>query len=126
MPDNYISGNDGYVKLGIVDYGFGEWSFPVEGGVKRFFAFGSKFQRTLPGGISAQINMKGAYNQGNMPLVLHNVYELHLGWAVGIELTVSGRLDKVHYSNKIGPGGEPGGQCEVTFESEGAFGISFT
>lgn len=126
MPDNFVSGVDGYTKLGAVAYNFGEWEFPVEGGTRKFFAFGHDFQRTLPGGKSAQITMRGAYNAGNMPLAVGVVYQLHLGWMAGIEIVVSGRLDKVRYSNKTGQGGEPGGQAECVFESEGVFGISFT
>jgi hypothetical protein len=126
VPDNFISGNEGYVKLGATAYTFGEWQFPVEGGTRKFFAFGSDFQKTLPGGKSAQVTVKGPYNAGNMALVVGDVYEMHLGWAAGVELVVSARLDKVDFGNKIGQGGEPGGQISCTFESEGAFGISFT
>lgn len=126
MADNFISGNDGYVKLDANEYAFGEWEFPIDGGTKRFFAFGSDFQRTLPGGKAAQISMKGAYNQGNMPLVVGVVYDLHLGWEVGVELSVSARVDKITYSNKVSAGGEPGGQCTVQFESDGPFTVDFT
>lgn len=126
MPDNFISGNEGFTKLGSVEYSFKKWAFPIKGGTKVFFAFGSDFQRTLPGGKGAQITMEGAYNQGNMPLTIGTVYALHLGWAVGIELTVSARCSDINYSNEIGQGGEPGGQCSVTFESEGPFTVVFT
>ena len=126
MPDNYISGIDSYVKLGALPYSFKNWNFPVDGGVKKFFAFGSNFQRTLPGGISAEITMKGAYNQGNMPLVVGNVYEVHLGFAAGIEIVVNARLANVSFESEISAGGEPGGQCSCTFASEGAFAVSFS
>lgn len=126
MPDNFISGNDSYVKLGALAYNFGEWKLPIDGGVKKFFAFGSKFQRTLPGGIAAAPVVSGPYNAGNMPLALHAVYELHLGFAAGVELVVNARVSNIEFGSKIEAGGEPGGQCSVTFESEGDFGITFT
>lgn len=126
MPDNYISGNDAYVALGAVEYGFNKWTIPITGGVRKFFAFGSRYQRTLPGGISAQISLEGAYNQGNMPLVLHTVYAIHLGWEEGVEIVVNGRLDNIEFSNAIGQGGEPGGQAKCTFESDGEFTVEFT
>ncbi len=126
MPDNFVSGNDGFVKLGTVDYAFKKWSFPVKGGTKVFFAFGSDFQRTLPGGKGAQITLEGAYDQGNMPLTVGMLYELHLGWSVGVELVVSARLSDPTFSNEIGAGGEPGGQVGVTFDSDGPFTIIFT
>ena len=125
MPDNFISGNDGYTKLGAVAYNFGKWTFPIDGGVKKFFAFGSAFQRTSAGGISGQVTLEGPYNQGNMPLVLHTVYELHLGWAVGVEIVVNARLANIEYSNEVSAGGEPGG-VSCVFESDGAFTVSFT
>ncbi len=126
MADNFISGNDGFAKLGTDAYNFNKWALPIEGGTKKFFAFGSDFQRTLPGGKSAQVSMEGAYNQSNMPLTIGTVYALHLGWAVGIELALSARCSNIEYSNAIGQGGEPGGQCKVTFDSEGTFTIIFT
>lgn len=125
MPDNYISGNESYVQLGAVTYNFSKWRLPIDGGVKKFFAFGSNFQRTLPGGIAAQPQVSGPYNQSNMPLVLNTVYVLHLGWAAGIELLLSARVANIEYSTEVSAGGEPG-QCSVTFESEGSFTVSFT
>ncbi len=125
MPDNFISGNEIYIKLGAVSYSFSKWRLPIDGGVKKFFAAGHNFQRTLPGGIAGQPQVSGPYNQGNMPLVVNVVYELHLGWAAGIELVISGRVANIEYSNEVSAGGEPG-QCSVTFESDGIFTVSFT
>lgn len=112
--------------LDTINYAFKKWAFPVKGGTKVFFAFGSDFQRTLPGGKGAQITLDGAYNQGNMPLVIGQVYPLHLGWDVMTELEVTARLADVNYSAEIGAGGEPGGQCQAVFESDGPFEVSFT
>jgi hypothetical protein len=126
VADNFIGGNDAYVQLDEILYSFKNWGFPIDGGTRKFFSFGSDFQRTLPGGKSAQVTMEGAYNQGNMPLVIGVVYEVHCGWEEGIEFLVSCRIDKIEYSNEIGAGGEPGGQCKVTMESEGSFVIDFT
>lgn len=126
MPDNFISGNDAYVKLGVVEYAWKKWTLPVKGGTKVFFAFGSDFQRTLPGGKGAQITCEGAYNQGNMPLTVGVVYELHLGFADSIELVISARLSDPTFSAEIGAGGEPGGQLNAVFDSDGPFSIVFT
>lgn len=125
MANDFISGNDSYVKLGVVAYQFNKWRLPIDGGTKKFFAFGSSFQRTLPGGKSAQPQVSGPYDAGNMPLAVGVVYELHLGWAVGLELVVSARVSNIDYSSEVSAGGEPG-QCSVTFESEGSFTVSFT
>lgn len=125
MADNYISGNEGYILLGAQPYGWKKWGFAVKGGTKVFFAFGSDFQRTLPGGKGAQITCEGAHDQGNMPLAVGTVYELHLGWAAGVELVVNARLADPSFSNEIGSGGEPGGQSSVMFESEGPFSVEF-
>lgn len=125
MPDNFISGNEAYVKLGVAAYSFNKWRIPIDGGVKKFFAFGSNFQLTLPGGIGAQIVVEGPYNQGNMPLVLNNLYAVHLGWMAGVEILVTARLAKIEYNNQLSSGGEPGG-ATCTFESHGAFAVSFT
>jgi hypothetical protein len=130
MPDNFIDGNDAFVTMtappaAAVSYHFRKWSIPIEGGVRKFFAFGSKFQRTLPGGISSQVILEGAYNQGNMPLALHQLYAIELGWEVGISIEVTGRLANIEFSNEIGQGGEPGGQARCTFESDGSFDITF-
>ncbi|AMV27372.1 hypothetical protein VT84_23435 [Gemmata sp. SH-PL17] len=125
MADNWISGNESYVKLGAVSYGFGKWRLPVEGGVKKFFAFGHNFQRTTAGGVSATPVVEGAYNAGNMPLVVNQVYELHLGFAVGVELVLNARLSTVEYSTQISAGDDPG-QVSVTFESDGVFTIAYT
>ncbi len=125
MPDNFISGNDSYVKLGAQSYSFSKWRLPVDGGVKKFFTFGSNFQRTTAGGIAATPVVEGPYNSGNMPLTVNTVYELHLGFAVGVELVLNARLSSVEFSTEISAGGDPG-QCSVTFESDGAFSVSFT
>lgn len=125
MPDNFISGNEAYTKLGATSYTFNRWTLPIEGGVKKFFAFGSKFQRTTPGGISTQIVLEGPYNRGNMPLVLHAVYDVHLGFEAGVEMVVSARLANIEYGVAISQGGDPAG-CKCTFESDGDFGINFT
>lgn len=126
MSDNFISGNDAYVALDSVEYAFNKWTLPIEGGIRKFFAFGSKFQRTLPGGISSTIQLDGPYNQGNMPLALHALVEVHLGWEQGVELVVPARVANIEFSNAIGQGGEPGGQARVTLESNGEFQVEFT
>ncbi len=125
MPDNFISGNDSYVKLGAASYSFGKWRLPVEGGVKKFFAFGHNFQRTTAGGVSATPVVEGPYNAGNMPLVVNQVYEVHLGFAVGVELVLNARLSTVEYSTQISAGDDPG-QVSVTFESDGVFTIAYS
>ncbi len=126
MPDNFIGGADSYVKLDALAYNFGKWRLPYDGGVRKFFAFGSNFQRTTAGGISASPVVEGPYNAGNMPLVLNQIYALHLGFAVGIELLLNARLANIEYSSETGQGGEPGGQVTCTFESDGSFTVSFT
>ena len=126
MPDNFISGNESYVKLGAVSYQFGKWKIPIDGGTKTFFAFGSNFQRTLPGGIKGQPSVEGAYDQGNMPLTVGALYELHLGWTTGVELVVNARLSTVEFGSEIGAGGEPGGKVTAGFESHGPFSVAFT
>lgn len=125
MPDNFISGNASYVKLGVLEYSFNKWRLPIDGGVKKFFAFGHNFQRTLPGGVAGQPQVSGPYNAGNMPLTINALYELHLGWAVGVELVVTARCANIEYGSEINAGGDPG-QCSVTFESDGPFTVVFT
>ena len=61
-----------------------------------------------------------------MPLVLQQLYVIHLGWDVGVELVVTARLNKITYSNEIAQGGEPGGQASCEFLSDGVFTVSFT
>jgi hypothetical protein len=124
--DNFISGVDAYVLLGAAPYSFRKWTIPYDGGCRTFFAFGSNFRRTLPGGLSADITLEGAYNQGNMPLVLQQVYPVHLGWEAGIELLTNARVNKITYSNETGQGGEPGGQAVVELLSDGEFEVAFT
>lgn len=123
MPDNFISGNTGYVALGALSYSFGAWKLTVDPGTKKFFAFGSAFQRTLPGGFAATISCDGPYNAGNMPLTPGAVYEFHLGWALGLEFVCNARLGPIDYSNKIQPNGDPG-TVGITADSEGAFSIN--
>lgn len=125
MPDAFISGNSSYFRLGAVSYSFNGWRLNVDPGLKKFFAFGSAFQRTLPGGFAASISADGPYNAGNMPLTPGVVYEAHLGFDTGIEFVVSARLGPVDYTNKIQAGGDPA-TISVTLESEGAFSINFT
>ncbi|AMV25526.1 hypothetical protein VT84_14100 [Gemmata sp. SH-PL17] len=125
MPDAFISGNDSYVKLGAQSYSFNKWRLPVDGGVKKFFAFGSNKQRTTPGGVAASPVVEGAYNAGNMPLSINVVYELHLGFAIGVELVLNARLASVEYSTEMSAGGEPG-MVSCTFESDGEFTVDFT
>ncbi|MBP3956469.1 hypothetical protein J8F10_14405 [Gemmata sp. G18] len=125
MADNWISGNNSYVRLGAQSYEFGKWRLPVEGGVKKFFAFGHNFQRTTAGGVAATPVVDGAYNAGNMPLTVNALYELHLGFAAGIELALNARLSSVEYSAEISAGGDPG-MVSCTFESDGEFSIIFT
>ncbi len=125
MPDNFISGVDGYVKLGALAYNFKNWKLSVDPGLKKFFAFGSAFQRTLPGGIAGVITCTGPLNKGNTPLVPGVVYEFHLGWAFGLELVVNARLGPTDFETEISQGGDPAG-VSITADSEGAFGISFT
>lgn len=125
MPgDNFISGNDAYVKIGVSPYSFGKWGMKIDGGVKSFYHFGSPFRRTLPGGMAATITLEGPYNAGNMPLVVNGIAELHLGWAYGIEIVVFARIANIDYSTEISAGGDPA-QCSVTAESEGAFQVTF-
>ena len=126
MADNFISGVQGSFLVDDIAMNFKNWKFPIDGGTRKFFAFGSGFQRTLPGGISAEITAEGAYNQGNMPLALGALGDLVLGWDDNVNLTVTARLSNIEYSNEIGQGGEPGGQCKVTFASDGEFEITFT
>ena len=126
MADNFISGNDGAVTLGSTEYSFKKWTIPIEGGTRRFFAFGSDFQRTLPGGKSAQVVLEGAYNQGNMPLTIGAVVTVTLVWTTLISIGLSARISNIEFSNEIGQGGEPGGQCKVTLDSEGSFTITFS
>ncbi|HEY1188103.1 MAG TPA: hypothetical protein VGE74_10625 [Gemmata sp.] len=125
MPDNFISGNNSYVKLGSLSYSFSKWRLPIDSGNKKFFAFGSQAQRTLPGGYAATPVCDGPYNAGNMPLSAGVVYELHLGFAPGVELVVNARVANIEYSAEITAGGDPA-QCSVTFDSHGEFSISYT
>ncbi len=121
----FISGNDGYLKIGALSYSFNEWKLNVEPGNKKFFAFGSAFQQTLPGGCAATITATGPYNAGATPLVPGALAEFHLGWATGIEFVVTARLGAVDWSNKIQPGGDPG-TVGITADSHGIFAISFS
>lgn len=125
MPDNFIGGNDSYVKLGAVPYGFNEWTLPVDGGVKKFFAFGTQGQLTVAGGYGADFSMQGVYNAGNFPLVVNNLYDVHLGFAAGIELVVTARLANVEFSTKLSSGGDPAG-VKCSWMSHGNFSLSFT
>lgn len=124
MADNFISGNTSYVTLGALAYSFGGWRLNVDGGTKKFFALGSNFQRTTAGGIAGTPVLDGPYNAGNMPLVIGTLYELHLGFAPGIELVLTARFSVVDYSTKVEAGGDPA-QCSASFDSDGSFGISF-
>ncbi|AWM40309.1 hypothetical protein GobsT_12220 [Gemmata obscuriglobus] len=125
MPDNFISGNNSYVKLGAVAFSFNKWRLPLDGGVKKFFAFGHNFQRTLPGGVAGAPVCEGPYNAGNMPLALGALVVLHLGFAAGVELAVNARVSTIEYSSEISAGGDPA-QCSVGFETDGEFTINFT
>lgn len=122
---SFISGNDGYVKLGATSYSFNNWKLTVDPGNKKFFAFGSRFQRTLPGGVAGTISASGPYNSGSTALAPGTVYEFHLGWEAGVEIVVSARLGPVDFTNAVQPGGEPG-TVGITADSEGTFTISFT
>ena len=121
----YISGNDGYVKLGALSYSFRNWRLTVDPGLKKFFAFGSAFQRTLPGGFAATLTAEGPYDAGNTPLVPGTVYEFHLGFAVGVEFVCNARLGPVEYGTEIAPGGDPA-TVNITADSDGTFSIIFT
>jgi hypothetical protein len=125
VPDNFISGNDMYVKLGSTEYSFGAWTFTVDGGNKKFFAAGSAFQRTLPGGIAGTVEADGPYNSGNMPLQVGVVYEFHLGLETGDEFIVDARLGNVKYGNKIDAGGQPA-SCSISADSDGEFNIELS
>ena len=124
MADNFISGNESYVRLGSLSYSFAKWRLPIDAGVKKFFAFGSAAQRTLPGGYAGTPVCEGPYNAGNMPLALGALVELHLGFAPGVELAVNARIGSIEFSTEVSSGGEPA-QCSVTFETHGDFTISF-
>lgn len=121
----FISGNDAYVKLGAVSYNFATWKLSVDPGNKKFFAFGSRSQRTLPGGIAATITCDGPLNKGSTPLVPGTVYEFHLGWELGVELVVNARLGPTEFETAIAAGGDPA-SVSITADSEGDFTFSFT
>lgn len=125
MPDNFIGGNDMYVKLGATPYSFAEWTFTVDGGNKKFYAAGSAAQRTLAGGYAGTIASKGNYNSGNMPLQVGVVYVFHLGIETGDEFTLSARLATVEYHNAVEAGGT-GATCSITADSDGDFDINLT
>lgn len=123
MPDTFYGGDTAYVKLGAASYSFNNWELPIDGGTKKFFAFGSNYQRTTAGGISGEVVCTGPYNVGNMPLVVNTIYELHLGHAPGVEHVVSARLANIKLSSTIDQGGDPD-TIACTFFSDGAFTAS--
>ncbi len=125
MADQIISGNNCYVALGAQTYSFGKWRLPIEMGTKKFnmMGFGGA-QLTTPGGYSATPVVEGPYNVGNMPLTIGALYVLHLGLDVGIEVVLTARLSNVEFSVEVG-GSDPAG-VSCTFDSHGAFSLSFT
>jgi hypothetical protein len=125
MPEpNFISGQDMYVQLGSTQYAFSNWTFTIDPGNKKFFAAGSAFQRTLPGGIAGTIEADGPYDSGNMPLQAGQIYEFHLGLETGDEFVVSARLGPVKYKNQVA-GSDPA-NCSITADSDGEFDIDLT
>lgn len=122
MPDQFIGGNDSYVKLGAVAYGFNKWNIPIDAGVKTFYVFGTQGQLTVAGGYGAEITAEGVYNAGNFPMIVGNLYDVHLGFAPGVELLVTARLANAEFSTQISQGGDPAG-VKVTFKSHGNFSL---
>lgn len=125
MPDNFIAGTGGYVKFGSVNYQFNKWRISIAANNKKFFAFPVPFQRTLPGPNASTITCEGFHDVGNMPLVTGALVELHLGWDAGLEIVVIARVGDGEYGNELKTGDEPGGTISRTFDSHGAFTLSF-
>lgn len=119
------SGNDAFVKLGATTMAFAKWSLDFDSGNKKFFAFGSAFQRTLEGGKGATITLEGPYDNATMSLTMGTVFEIHLGLTAALELIVSGRLADGSIGTEIAQGGDPAG-ISVKFDSDGSFALAFT
>jgi hypothetical protein len=120
MPDNFISGSDAYASVGGSSMNFNRWSVDMEGGIKKFYAFGSAFQRTLEGPNAATITLEGPYNQSNMAIAKNTVYALLLGWETSVEFSVSGRCESISFSTEISESGDPA-TVRVVFASDGSF-----
>lgn len=127
MAYNPISGNNLTLSLAATAYTFGEWTYTIDGGIKKYFAAGSFFQRTLPGGVAGKITAKGTYDAGNMALAVGTVYAVILGIdsVLTLTFTCSARLASVEYHNVIESGGT-GMSCTIELDTDGSFTLTNT
>lgn len=124
MPDAFLAGTSGYVKLGATAYAFGKWTGTFETNLPNVNNYtGGGYQQLVKGITKGTIKLSGPYNLGNMPLVSGNEYEFHLGLtATPVELVVTALVSKLELESDID------GRVSINVEaqSNGAFTAAVT
>jgi hypothetical protein len=78
---NQLSGKIGYTTIGAVSMAFRHWEAPLGVevlDVSNFLSAG--FDQMIVGFFGGTVDLEGAYDQGNMPLICGNLYTFHLGF----------------------------------------------
>jgi len=118
MPQDFLTGKDGFVNTGGVNYSFGKWKWSAKAKmVPRPNFNGGGFEQYVVGLLGGKITISGPYDSGNMPFAVGAQYNWTLGLAVSVFLTVPGILEGIEVDEDV----EDGPMVNLTVQSNGAF-----
>jgi hypothetical protein len=118
MPDAYVSGLTGSVKIGATSFSFDRWKLTIKTVLVEVTNFTSGgFQQFVTAITGATLTVSGPYNTGNMAFVCGVAYIWILGFTALIALTVTAIIETLE------PDVDAKGRASVsiTAQSHGAF-----
>lgn len=123
MADNYLSGIQASVVIGVTSYSFSKWGLEIETNLPKVTNFTSQaFQALVKGVTKGTITLEGPYNQGNMPFTSGTSYTWILTWTTGISITVTALISRLAPDDDV----EDAARIRIQAESNGVFTAAIT
>jgi hypothetical protein len=115
---NPVAGVLAAVQIGSVSLSFDKWELDMDSPLPDVSNFnGLGFSQNTIGLVKGKVVLTGPYDQGNMPFVTNQMYNLVLYWNVSITLTCAARLQSIKATQDV----RDAGRVSLTFESNGVF-----
>ncbi len=113
-----VSGKDGSVAVGGVDYAFGKWSADIGGDLPDVTNFQSGGCRENVAGVDeCDINLEGPFKPGSMPLTRGTVYTFTLRVSISQTFSVPARVKTISPSTDV----KDAARLKVMAQSTGVF-----
>lgn len=113
-----VSGKEGSVAVGGVDYAFGKWSLDIDGDLPDVTNFTSGgCDENVAGIDGATVSLEGPFKPGFMPLARGTVYVFTLRVSATATFSISARVKTISPSTDV----KDAARIKVTAKSTGVF-----